>query len=243
MSNNVSYKRLYRRDYGGLRRKLRAVEEEFQDVVKVATESRQRELHPRRKKHRPLAEAEEAAIVEPIRDEMLARYSYIREALDNAKVRRELRLHELAPRVVVETGLCMNRVQTCSTSEYRSQTSPDTYAKGSLLPLEVGLRRRGAETHIRYVQQWSIDGRLGPYGWVAASSGGDYELWANVPAWMADAVLRSLSVDEALASLPQTVNSKVLYPFLDDARFEKQISGGYRDYWETVNADGKREAY
>lgn len=227
ISANERYRRWFNRDFKGLRDKAQTIEQEFARVRNARVLARQRVLHPTKKKNFPiLTETEFKQILETLREEWAWAHP-LGKTIYTAMAVKEARLCELAAHVTIVTEECMYRVQISATSDYSTQTQPNFYAKSSLTPYDMALQKRGIATHVRYVQRWANPSHYSPLGGVLATSGGDYELWANIPKWMADAIFRNITVDEALEALPPQCNAKVLMPMLDYTRFNKHMAGGY----------------
>lgn len=169
-------------------------------------EAEQKRRQPRaRKKFKPLDEEWLAEL----RRELFAKYDV--DAVENRctelRDEREKRLAELAPQVEIgPAGDAAVRVKTSSTSTYRSQTQPHHYAKAALKPLEAVLTAHGVPCHIRLV-------------------GYDYELWAECPAWMADAAERTLTWETISKAIGRTTNPKVLFPFLPYELLDQHFGG------------------
>lgn len=224
------YKKWFLQQFTGLRDKIRDYSEQFNTARDSAVLERQKELHPRKKKNFPiLPEADFDAICTRLRAQIMPEAGPVYAALEDSKKSRSRILNQLAPQIVPEADpTAWHRVRACATSTYSTQTQPHFYAKNSLLQYQAALESKGLATHIRYVHRWRTAGGRGPFGYSGPREGGDYELWANCPDWMADAVIRQITVDEALTALPSTCNAKVLMPFLDYTRFEKHMMGGYK---------------
>lgn len=227
MNNNLQYRGWFRRNFEGLRQKVRQIELDFQAECDRRITARQRELNPKssRKVLPDLPDDEQTAILEPLRAEWLVWAGPIHDTLERARKLRGERLDSLAADVQVAPADCMYRVKRASTSSYSTQTQPFFYAEQELTPYRAALQKLGLETHVRYREEWRSSGAY-PYSY-GTNSGGSYELWANVPPWMADAVFRRITIEDALRALPRTVNAKVLMPFLDYERFERHMMGGY----------------
>lgn len=240
ITNNQLYRGWFRRRFTGLREKIRSIEKDFAKVRDERVLARQQELHPKKKKNFPILPEEEFdKIVSQLRDEWLPMAQPIMDVLNKVRDLKESRLNALATSVEIITEECMHLVRTCPTDVYRSQTQPHFYAKNSLVPYEAALKKRGVETHIKYVSRWRTEGGRGPFGYMPPSEGGDYQLWANIPDWMCDAVARTVTIEEALEALPRTCNAKVIMPMLDYERFDKHMMGGYQKKEEPCSSSSE----
>lgn len=132
------------------------------------------------------------------------RLERLREQFQTLTEERERTLNTLAGLVEL-TALpvdAMARVDTSSTCTYRTQTQPDVYARGRLVPYWSGLQKRGIPAEIRVTHQ---------------QYGSDFELWAAIAEWQYDAFRRALTLDEAVKALKAAgCNPRVYFPFLPE---------------------------
>lgn len=176
---------------------------------RIATEKRRRQ--PRRKNPVPL----DTQFVQSLRTQLLEKYSRVTE-LDNLiqeyKENREKQLNELAKNVQFIPQQEMVLLQTSSDSSYSTQGyGARAYARGVLEPMAEKLKSLGFTVEIRYKTVWT-----NPNGQHSCfREGGDFQLWANCPDWMYDALKRVISLQEIVATLKKSrLNPLVYYPFL-----------------------------
>ena len=134
---------------------------------------------------------------------------------------REAVLTELVPQVeFIGDPLWWWKVKTSSTSTYRSQGyGMHGYAKGALNPMRDWLKQLGFATSVRWKLHFKGEG---PYN---CGDGGDYQLWANCPEWMADVAERTLTWETASKAM-YPLNPKVYNPFLSNERFDEHYAQG-----------------
>lgn len=152
----------------------------------------------RKRKNPPIIELPKE-FYDSLRAELFAKFDYERLEAKVKAVRTaaDRLIWEIIDEVeITPDPECWYRVKVSSTYGFSSQTSPGTYAKGSLYPLMDQLHRKGLETNIRYAKN-------------------SYELWTNCPPWLADAAEKQTSIVQTLRSLKgRSVNPHVLFPFL-----------------------------
>lgn len=187
------------------RERRRDAQAEFSERI----EAEQKKRQPRRRVNfDPLSDEWIAAL----RDELLVKYNCEDDDATAKRMRegREVLLEGLAPHVeFIGEPLRWWKVDSSSTSTYRSQGyGMHGYAKAALKPMREWLRHLGLVAEIRWRMRFK---GTGPYN---CGDGGDYELWANCPEWMADAAKRQLTFDFASKAMGRTVNPQVFNPFL-----------------------------
>lgn len=229
MNANVQYKRLFLRNFRGLRDHLRDLRITGDAEFRTRIDEARRALLPPKSRRKTLPELPENQR-EAIYIERLAKYVQPYEELHAVLKQIEeivdIRLNALAEHVTPVLEACWYRVKACSTSTYSTQgMGAASYAKATLLPLEAKLKLLGAETHIHYRERKFDKSGCPPYAGYRSDSIGDYELWANCPPWMADAFNRTITLSEASRAWGRTVNPLVFNPFLPHEWVNKHYAG------------------
>ena len=215
---NRRYARWYRRANDGFREHKRRLQAAFDAEIQAF-----RAGQKRRKQRRDYDM--DLVFIQAIRDRYQPEVDKVIAAEDRRRTRRKAMLSELAPGVeYMPTPDCWTMVKACDLGTFGSQTQPAFYAEASLLPLAAAIRRRGGVTHTRAVLTRHRGGYR-DWGYTV----GQVELWADCPVWMADAVDRTITVDDALRAWPRTVNAKVLMPFLSHELFERHMRGDFQE--------------
>ena len=125
---------------------------------------------------------------------------------------RDEKLSTLCKGVEFEPTSDIQKLDSSSTSTYRSQGyGMHKYAEGALKPMKDALDRKGFTTEIRWKLLFKSDNSK----WSTGDTG-DYELWANCPPWMYDALERVTTMQDWLDTYKKDagLNPLVYNPFL-----------------------------
>lgn len=207
----ILYQKVYALNWDDEYDSLRAIRKQTNDQYKDALRAEQKKRQPRARVHfKPLPEEVGAAIRDMILEGPLCQEILRLEAeLQAEQARRKTLLGIMADGVEPKHDNCMHRVSTSSSHTYGPQGAMG-YAKGELEPWLDMLEAMGFDCHIRQVGYRRGKGMF-------ACDSADYELWANCPEWMFDALSRGLSLDTAIDSMKRrAINPLVYHPFLGD---------------------------
>lgn len=134
------------------------------------------------------------------------------ELFDTAVANRRKSLYALSPAVQVVVTEAYYWVKSSFKGSYRSQGfGAEKYAREALRPWETALQAAGLSPHVSRIAtvinptaQWSCDRETV-----------QFRLWVNCEPYVADAVLRRVTVEQAVASWKShSVNPRVYDPFL-----------------------------
>ncbi len=151
-----------------------------------------------------------------LREKVLAEFP-AQKRMDEAKALRQAKtdmLYATAARVTFSpAGDEMRKIDSSMDASYATQGyGASKYARGSLAPLTDKLERLGLKTEIRDELLWK-NPKPGPFDVDASCV---HELWANREPWLADAMNRTITAKEALASWrKRSLNARVYWPLLD----------------------------
>lgn len=214
---NRDYKRWYLRNFAGLCGKMRDMEAQYKverDAAIAAVIKNDPKL--KKKKNPLLAEEQYAKITADLEPKWRPLANEVATALTDARKCRAVMLSELCEGVVAIPCDDFYIVRTSSTCTYRSQGyGAGSYAREDLRPREMHLQAHGLITHVDYFEHVPYAPGFGRGMFSGGhDSIGDYRLWVNCPPWMADAIIRRLTVEQALKYIPRVVNPAVLIPML-----------------------------
>lgn len=209
----MNYAKVYARNWDAETKSLHEMKTLLQAQYERAIQDAQKKRQPKKRANfAPLPDGE----LKDIRDHFLGSALYkeigrLEAEINQEKENHQKILYKLAPLVKAEPEQCMHMLKSSSSHGYSSQGyGATTYAKGVLVPYQDRLESLGFEVHIREVNYQP--GR-GTFGCTSAT----YELWANCPAWMFDAISRCLSMEDAVASWKRrAINPLVYNPYLGD---------------------------
>jgi len=206
-----TYQAIYQTSYNDMRANLQALREQAQAQYDERVYAGQKKRQPQaRTIFNPLPEEVATEIRNDILNSPLGQEILQLDAeLGNLQIRRENLLDVLAPEVEFKPDGCMHRLKIASSHTYSSQGyGAKKYARGELLPLVDRLEVLGFTAHVRTVNErhsaslFSVDHA-------------DFELWADCEPWMFDAMVRTLSLTDAVASMKQRALNPLVYnPFL-----------------------------
>jgi hypothetical protein len=207
------YQKVYALNWDDEYKSLRALRKEANDLYKDALRAEQKKRQPRARVHfKPLPDEVVGEIRDSILEGPLVREINRLEAeLKAEQARRKTLLAMMADGIEPKHDNCMHRVSTSSSYTYNSQGyGAMGYAKGELEPWLDMLEAMGFDCHIREVNYKPPQGMFG-------CGSADYELWANCPEWMFDALSRGLSLDTAIDSMKRRGRNPLVYnPFLGE---------------------------
>jgi len=207
MNANQQYEKAY------LGEEVKQLRKTYSDVCRVALETWDSQLLAERKKRQPRRRKNFDPLptewLATLRQSLFERHK-IPERQEEIKVKGE-EAEQLMEKLASDVRFVGDDnqwwvVYSCSTSTYGSQTQPHFYAKSACKPLEAQLHSLGLTAEIHYQQHYKY--------------GGDYQLWANCPPWMADAAKRQLTWDTVSKAVGRTANVCALYPGLPVSALE-----------------------
>jgi hypothetical protein len=206
---NEQYKAAYEQDpfkstfYATFKTTKETAQKEFTQLLLQEQKRRQ----PKKKNLDPLDDA----FIEALKNRLLTKYkiSEYDAQLAKQKKEREDLLWSLAKQVTPIVGGEPQLLDTSSTYSYSSQGyGAGKYARGALTPHHTTLTSLGFTAELRFVP-YETNGSL------RNSGDGTYELWANCPVWMADAIFKAMRMEDILRIMKSNhVNVRVYYPFL-----------------------------
>lgn len=206
---NRRYAELFESSHPGLTEDIRrAALAEFG----AAIDAEKRRRQPNRKLEN--CDMLEDEFVEPLASSIRSRYR-IAELIEEKKrfdAERRAELERLCRDVLPVPDAGWYCLRVASTSTYSSQGyGAGTYAKASLFPLQKRLDALQFRTEIKET-----------FAGVA-----QYELWANCPLWMADAIDRTITWRDALKAYGRTINPAVYNPFMSPDELDAHFRGEY----------------
>jgi hypothetical protein len=209
MTINEQYKRAYEAvEYNKFLDKSRARRKAAQNEFSERIAAEQKRRQPRRRKNfDPLPDN----WVDALRDELLVKcgYELDERVKDKMRTERDETLERLAPQVTFFGDFAWWIVSYSSTSSYSSQGyGMHSYAKAAVKPLAAMLDSLGIITSIRWKMLYKGTGRF------SCGDGGDYQLWANCPEWMADAAKHLITFETISKAVGRATNVCALYPGL-----------------------------
>lgn len=147
-----------------------------------------------------------------LRTELLATYRVeeLRSERRRLDESRQSELATLARAVVFAPGGGMTVVQRSYTATYRTQGyGMHKYARTASEPLKARLESFGISAEIKFELHAKASGQF------SCGDDGVYELWADCPAWMADAAERTMTLGEEFDALTAAgTNYRVYNPLI-----------------------------
>lgn len=217
MNTNAEYKALYLREYRGIERRIRELEEQGNAEYQAAYRAEQKRRQPRKKpENRDKLDDE---TVDALQAAILPKYQEVftlKELVAKANEQNRQRLGELADGVQPEPDpLNWYLIDYSTSGTYRSQGwGKHKYAEGALVPQRDALQRIGFVADIRRIVEQEIPASRFCGFYSPAETYYRFELWANCPPWMADACGRLSLVDFVRSCDDQQVSPRVYNPLI-----------------------------
>jgi hypothetical protein len=198
MTANEEYRALYECNFDAARDALKRAKEEAQAEWETKVASERKRCGTKKREDLP------TEFYDSLRATLYARYNIesLSRGYDEHRDTRDEGLDRLAKGVAFSPDPSAFRVaKTSSIWGYSTQTASESYARGSLAPLDHKLQSLGFSTHVLL----GFDG----------VSGLHYQLWVNAPEWMIDAAKRLTTIEDAIIAYNRAgVNARVCMPFL-----------------------------